>query len=1645
MIPIINAKADSNYFKFDDKGKLIKIYEAKSIITSEDGEDNFWCSTGLHKINEEVKFNLEITENFRISALSIYWIFAPLEYKIKYTNDRINWFDLFEGFKKTINNSNNNESWRSTLASNIEDKYIFSSFQTVVDVDKPFFASQIEIIMRMPINTYFGIKKVELFTLKESLVMFKSKNFDLCLSLINGNNINLSNLVAIDCISAINYADNRELFYIHNNGYITNFNKDKCLESPDYLTVRVNQCARSNEYRDDREKFQLTFDGKIRSLKDYNTCLTINLRESLANDLFVKVTSSSTIPDQKHEAKNVLDILTDNFWASEYVKERVVFLIEFIKFPVAIKTLKIEWKFPAYKFKVFSLFPDNIWRIFFDLDNNTENQTEINLKSLDIKALKIVMIKSTVLKDSFYIYGISKLHLQTGGYFIYREQCFDNLVDERNIWELKYVNKEIIDLKVSRNLKESWAQISKLKAKMASLVEMFKMIPLKILDFKQKSIKIKLLLQTINDKFNSIEKTLIDYSQFLKPKDIKEVSLASDESLPAYSCDAVKYAFPNKRSGFYYIKNECMPKALKLYCNFQKEEQKQNFDNNNNFIFYDFDDFYIVNTREKGDKEESINSINSINKVCNDLGLETKDFKKLNEINLVKLLLSKFKVSFIDNTNNKTSIIPIAYLVSNSNYTNNNNSLSEILSFNNISLTFNNENDNKINNYNFIKNDVDTLFVNSNLLSIENDKNLLCLNSKNELIYKNFQSIISAVVCSTNNNYNSQNRILSLNCDSDLTFLNLYLNHNEQEEEKEDKTNVMFRNLKYKVMCPENCLISNKIFGYNKYSDNSVICKAAIHSGIISNVKGGIIILEIDSPLQDYLGMEKNGIISENLFNYKSVYSFTVSSFDPQCPGYNYLEDINAGNKHSSFIDLKLDESLNENTIFPDNIKSDNKFNKNDSLRNYNNTNKKNKISKELERLKSDYENINKSNNSINEDYNSKSILDLKALLFKEEESNSTIFNNNTLINDVLIDNIEINKSNLNDSKSNEVKIFNNANKDSKRRIKQTTLNYLLTLTTIYNRDIQSLNKTLNFGLSFEMLCSKLKNKFKDLKLDNNLGSSIQNFQVNEYNFNLNKIIQLIKQIEISTNFKVKKAEFDLKNLKEKEGVINYREQFLEDYTNFNKENNNIIKEKYDIFNSILLKEGKACEWHYYEYNLEGRNKIIRQINSITDDRSGSHLIIKNREFYDFELKFSVNLRSDGKFGVAFRYFDPFNYYLFEISTINKAYKRVLKYENGIKEILDIKYDGGIMKMVWNSFKIIGRNSKFEIFYMLDNQNSEINIFDTKIKYENIFNFEDNSFIKGTIAFTSNSLQSLFLDDINVIPLKCTNFDDRKINNQKIETNTCNRFTERLNNLDNWLAINNNDNINNINANYKIVLNYDQRYKVIYQSVKFTGENTNQEGSLYLLKNDNDNISKENIFCKDGIIQIKYKIIDENGIFGLIFRYNEENSNNSYYTLEVSSSEFIRLRKKIQNNFILISSYPLEYNLLNEWNWIKVELNEAKIKIFSTLKGLDYDLVKIFDIEDVSLKSGKFGISTYKIRAYFYSISSRPFKQDELDTEINNKSEEKFYDKISNLNDKIQTFTWSKCLKYKNNENRRRICVLLLEESLTKLEYCQVN
>lgn len=63
------------------------------------------------------------------------------------------------------------------------------------------------------------------------------------------------------------------------------------------------------------------------------------------------------------------------------------------------------------------------------------------------------------------------------------------------------------------------------------------------------------------------------------------------------------------------------------------------------------------------------------------------------------------------------------------------------------------------------------------------------------------------------------------------------------------------------VYCPSGCR-GPSVWGTDLYADDSSVCAAAIHAGIIEASEGGVVQIKIGGPQQGFIGSERNGITS---------------------------------------------------------------------------------------------------------------------------------------------------------------------------------------------------------------------------------------------------------------------------------------------------------------------------------------------------------------------------------------------------------------------------------------------------------------------------------------------------------------------------------------------------------------------------------------------------------------------------------------------------------------------------------------------------------------------------------------------------------------------------------------------------------------
>lgn len=67
-----------------------------------------------------------------------------------------------------------------------------------------------------------------------------------------------------------------------------------------------------------------------------------------------------------------------------------------------------------------------------------------------------------------------------------------------------------------------------------------------------------------------------------------------------------------------------------------------------------------------------------------------------------------------------------------------------------------------------------------------------------------------------------------------------------------------------KVVCPAGGSISSRLWGTDTYTDDSSICTAAVHAGLITTARGGTVTIEIKSGTREYQASTRNGVTSKD-------------------------------------------------------------------------------------------------------------------------------------------------------------------------------------------------------------------------------------------------------------------------------------------------------------------------------------------------------------------------------------------------------------------------------------------------------------------------------------------------------------------------------------------------------------------------------------------------------------------------------------------------------------------------------------------------------------------------------------------------------------------------------------------------------------
>ena len=78
----------------------------------------------------------------------------------------------------------------------------------------------------------------------------------------------------------------------------------------------------------------------------------------------------------------------------------------------------------------------------------------------------------------------------------------------------------------------------------------------------------------------------------------------------------------------------------------------------------------------------------------------------------------------------------------------------------------------------------------------------------------------------------------------------------------------------FSLVCPGNGTLSSRVWGTDVYTDDSSICTAAVHAGLITAGSGGLVVIELRPGLRAYSSSARNGVTSRSYEAWRASFAF---------------------------------------------------------------------------------------------------------------------------------------------------------------------------------------------------------------------------------------------------------------------------------------------------------------------------------------------------------------------------------------------------------------------------------------------------------------------------------------------------------------------------------------------------------------------------------------------------------------------------------------------------------------------------------------------------------------------------------------------------------------------------------------------------
>lgn len=865
----IDSFASSTYISEESGSSL---YDSKRAIQN---NPSYWCSAGNHAKDEEVTWIGYLNTKGFIKGVKVSWEYAPELVKFSVSSDGEN-FRTVIPYKRV-----------SSYEAAFEEIYFFKKLEEVLAV---------KVHLKNSIHKYFGIREVKLLGGGNPYFLLVSgitSNQEMCLQveegLINEEN---SPIVLDSCINALASGDGRELWKTNSNNQIISAFSDppKCLvvlnlENLESSKVVLYDCLRALEDGDGKSNWIFESNSQIRLQKHGEASLCISQKNVYGNvpgihdillNLDVTVNATSVI-DSNHGPENVIDSNLTSYWASSTFSDDFEHLVDLtidLNQLVEVSRIKIFWEYAPLHYHISTSIDNQNFKVLAENLANPSMVTVDSLKNVEARYIKVSMVKPHPshgkIENESYLYGIRSVEVQANNLDTVVNYCRDaaNSDDARDKYFVEYITE--FDKTLTEKLIHIEDDVSKhiesISNNLAKLEESLPNIETCLGEKKTYSEQIKESNEKAND-LNDKVSAIVSVNT-MHSHDLLRLGVfpGDSSSYPAEDCSVIKNLKENVDSGFYWIKPRCASEPLRVFCDMNSGSS-----------------IYIWNGNLSREPDQLItNEINSVEDIryhCAEVGLEPLILRSKNQLSSLILALKKIGFSLNGKIN-----IPLAYDYS--------------CDHGGCSGKFHDLLNGSI--------DLTTLIYLKTSESPDSTKNRQTAGiSYDDGSFKFFNlesSDISAIACSTNSNENDV-AVPYLNITCETTALEDHFNSIVN-------TNIL-------VLCPAGCDTERfshiPVYGSKGvYSDNSSICRAAIHSNVI-DTKGGIVNVAIESGLDYYEGSVNNNIESISLNkNQEGLFDIITKEEKSGQSGADEKE----GSGNSNVVPVKQESSpLNHRTI----------------------------------------------------------------------------------------------------------------------------------------------------------------------------------------------------------------------------------------------------------------------------------------------------------------------------------------------------------------------------------------------------------------------------------------------------------------------------------------------------------------------------------------------------------------------------------------------------------------------------------------------------------------------------------------------------------------------------------------------------------